>query len=78
VGLLLAWIAGSAFLLRFAFRLKLVSVDERFLHVSNYFKETYVPLTEVERIEERGFSSKPRSYFKTRFQVSIVQPLLRF
>ena len=49
---LFLWIVGSAFIYWLCARLKKVSVDDRFLYVSNYIKEIAVPLTEIYDVTE--------------------------
>jgi hypothetical protein len=49
---LLVWIAGSAFLLWDAVRLKVVNVDEHFLYVSNFLKEIVIPLANIYDVTE--------------------------
>jgi len=46
------WIAGSAFLVWDAARLKFVSVDDDFLYVSNYLREIAIPLTDIYDVTE--------------------------
>ena len=49
---LIMWIAGAAFIIWFANRVKRVRVDDQSLYVSNYFSEALIPLTEVADITE--------------------------
>src|SRR5262249_52575427 len=56
---LIMWIAGAAFIIWFASRVKRVRVDDQSLYVSNYFSEALIPLTEVEDITENRDLSPP-------------------
>jgi len=47
-----AWILGTAFLYWFCARLKSVSIDGEFLHVSNYLKEIAIPLSNIYFVTE--------------------------
>jgi hypothetical protein len=49
---LFVWIAGSAFLLWDARRLKFVSVDDDFLYASNYLREIAIPWAEIRDVTE--------------------------
>ncbi len=49
---LFMWIAGSVFIYRLCVRLKKVSLDNRFLYISNYIREIAVPLTEIYDVTE--------------------------
>ena len=49
---LLMWIAGTAWFLWDARRLKVVSVDENFLYASNYQKEIAIPLSDIYDVTE--------------------------
>lgn len=49
---LVIWIAASAFIYWNCVRLKVVSVDDNFLYVSNYLKEIAVPLSEIYDVTE--------------------------
>jgi hypothetical protein len=49
---LLAWIAGTAYFLWDANRLKTVSVDDKFLYASNYLKEIAIPLSDIYDVTE--------------------------
>ena len=49
---LFIWVAGAAFIGWNSVRLKEVSVDDNFLYVSNYLKETAIPLSEIYDVTE--------------------------
>jgi hypothetical protein len=49
---LFALFPGAAMLYFWGIRLKVVSVDEEFLYISDYHKEIAAPLTEVIRVSE--------------------------
>ena len=49
---LVAWVAGSAFILWGCAGLKRVRVDREFLYVSNYRREIAVPLSSIEAVAE--------------------------
>ena len=46
------WVAGSALIWFSSANLKYVSVDDDFLYVSNYFKETVIPLSDIYDVTE--------------------------
>ena len=46
------WIAGGVFMWWGSVRLKVVSVDETFLYVSNYLKEIAIPLSDIYDVTE--------------------------
>lgn len=49
---LFMFIAGSAFIYWSCIQLKVVSVDDNFLYVSNYIKEIQIPLSEIYNVTE--------------------------
>ena len=49
---LFAWVAGSVFIWWSCVRLKAVSVDDNFLYVSNYLKETAISLSDIHDVAE--------------------------
>lgn len=49
---LMFWIAGSVFIWWGSVRLKVVSVDQSFLYVSNYLKEIAIPLSDIYEVTE--------------------------
>jgi len=57
LGFLVAAIAGSAFIYWSCIRLKKVSMDDRFLYVSDYATEIQVPLTQVCRVTENRWDN---------------------
>jgi hypothetical protein len=50
---------GSGYLIWFARRLKFVSIDERFLYVSEYRKEIQIPLGHIDGVKE-NFWANPK------------------
>ena len=56
---LVAWLAGSSFILWFCGRLQRVQVDDESIYVSNYWSEVRVPFTEVSHITENRWISPP-------------------
>jgi hypothetical protein len=52
-------IISSFFIIRFALRLKLVSIDDAFLYVSDYRKEIQIPFSQIESVAE-NFLTKPK------------------
>jgi hypothetical protein len=60
VGFFAAWIAGTAFILWANLGLKRIRVDDRQLHVSNYFREVSVPFNAIADVRQnRWLSTKP-------------------
>src|SRR5215216_5278543 len=49
---LFAWIAGSVFIYWGCIRLKVVSIDDDYLYISNYIKEMRVPLSDIYDVTE--------------------------
>lgn len=49
---LFAWVAGSAFIYWGCTRLKVVSVDDNYLYISNYLREARVPLSDIYNVTE--------------------------
>lgn len=49
---LFAWVAGGAFICWSCIRLKEVSADNDYLYVSNYLKETRIPLSDIYDVTE--------------------------
>ena len=90
---LMVWIAGSAFFLWDSVRLKVVSVDENVLYVSNYLKEIVIPLSQIYDVTENFWLNthpvtihlKSRSEFghrivfmpKTRFLFFTSHPVVK-
>jgi|SRR5665213_3216230 len=60
------WILGSAFILWTGVRLKRVRMDERQLHVSNYFREIAVPFSAITDVKQnRWINIRPITiYFR--------------
>jgi hypothetical protein len=55
-----ATLLGAAFLYWFCMRLKQVEIDEKFLYVSNFFREIQVPLRDIEDVaENRWVNTRP-------------------
>lgn len=54
---IVGWVIFSAFIYFGCYRLKKVSVDDRFLYISNYLKEVQVPLSEVADVTESSSSN---------------------
>lgn len=55
---LFAWVVGSAFIYWGGIRLKIVSVDNEFLYVSNYLKEIAIPLSNIKDVTQNVFNSQ--------------------
>lgn len=53
------WLAASSYLIWFARRLKVVSIDERTLFVSAGGREIQIPLSSVDRVKE-NFWARPK------------------
>src|SRR5215204_3382615 len=49
---LFGWLTGSAFIYWSCVRLKEVSVDDDYLHVSNYLKKARIPLSQIYDVTE--------------------------
>ncbi len=60
------WLLGTAFILWTSVALKRVRIDERQLHVSNYFREIQVPFGEITDVRQnRWLKSRPITvYFR--------------
>lgn len=50
-------IVGAALMYRFGLRLKVVSVDDNYLYVSNYAKEIAIPLDEISDVTENKWAN---------------------
>jgi len=57
LGFLVAAIVGSTFIYWSCIRLKTVSMDDRFLYISDNFTEIQVPLTQVRRVTENRWDN---------------------
>ena len=54
------WIAGSAFIYWSCVRLKKVSIDDKYLYVSNYFQEIAIPFSYIGDVtENRWLNNHP-------------------
>jgi hypothetical protein len=54
---LVFWFGGAALLSRSCVRLKVVSVDERLLYVSNYLEEISIPFSQICDVTENRWTS---------------------
>jgi len=57
--LMLGWIIASSYLIWFARRLKVVSIDEEFIYVSQSRKEVQIPLAHIQKVTE-NFLGNPK------------------
>ena len=56
----LAWVAASCWLFRFAQRLKRVALEDGYLYVSDYKKEIRLPLSSIEAVTENNPLEGPK------------------
>lgn len=81
--ILVAWIVASGFVYWSCVRLKKVSIDDRYLYVSNYFQEIAVPFSLIGDVtENRWLNNHPVTiHFKVRTEFGdeiVFMPPVRF